>query len=88
MVYIGKIEDIVVTHRSDGYVEYRLPNSDFCLFRVHMPTLNSFNMTEEEKALGLRLCLEARVKGSVWFGDILKREDNDYSKMLTVTRGI
>lgn len=82
MVYIGKIEDIVVTHRSDGYVEYRLPNSDLCLFRVHMPTLNSFNMTEEEKALGLRLCLEARVKGSVWFGDILDQPEGQYRKTL------
>lgn len=65
MVYIGKIEDLVVTHRSDGYVEYRLPNSDLCLFRLHNPTLDSFKITVEEKALGLRLCLEARVKGSV-----------------------
>jgi hypothetical protein len=28
-------------------------------------------MTDEEKELGLKLCLEARLKGSVWFGDIL-----------------
>lgn len=65
MVYNIKIEDLVVTHGSDGYVEYRLPNSDLCLFRLHNPTLDSFKMTVEEKALGLRLCLEARVKGSV-----------------------
>lgn len=65
MVYIRKIEDLVVTHGSDSYVEYRLPDSDLCLFRVYNPTLDSFKMTVEEKALGLRLCLEARVKGSV-----------------------
>ena len=67
------IEDLTEVNRDD-YRYYYLPDSttDDYLFKVHIPTLNSFTMTDEEKELGLRLCLEARIKGC-WKGDILER---------------
>lgn len=54
------------------YAIYRFPDTKEEVFRYHVPTLNSFNMTGEERALGLKLCLEARLNGG-WKGDILKR---------------
>ena len=51
------IEDLEFDHK-DGYARY-------------VDTLEGFSMTLEEKALGLKLCLEARLNGN-WTGDILK----------------
>lgn len=64
------IEDLDFDHK-DGYARYFLPNTDICVFQYHVDTLDGFNMTLEEKALGLKLCLEARLNGN-WTGDILK----------------
>lgn len=64
--------DDLLSDLKDGYLSYYLPDDDEPLFTVHLPTLNSFKMTREERALGLKLCLEARLNGG-WKGDILKR---------------
>jgi hypothetical protein len=71
MIYQGTLEELETRITDDGYKEYRIPGNELCLFRYHIDTLNGFKMTDEEKELGLKLCLEARLKGSVWFGDIL-----------------
>ena len=59
--------------RIDGrfYLVYRIKGYPFILFKWDVELLDSFPMTEEEKELGVRLCLEARLKNNVWFGDIL-----------------
>ena len=65
------VEELEMDYEN-GYAIYRFPDTNEEVFRYHVPTLESFNMTAEEKTLGLRLCLEARLKG-VWTGDILER---------------
>jgi len=50
---------------------YRIKGYQFILFKVDVELLKSFPMPEEEKDLGVSLCLEARLKNNVWFGDIL-----------------
>ena len=65
------VEDLEMDYEND-YAIYRFPNTKEEVFRYHIPTLESFNMTVEEKALGLRLCLEARLKGG-WTGSILSK---------------
>lgn len=62
-------EELEMNYENE-YEIYRFPDTKEEVFRYHVPTLNSFNMTVEERALGLRLCLEARLKGG-WTGDIL-----------------
>ena len=65
------IEELEIDYENE-YAIYRFPVTNEEVFRYHVPTLESFNMTLEERALGLRLCLEARLNGG-WTGDILKR---------------
>ena len=64
---------IASEEKNDGrlYRVYRIKGYSFVLFKCDVELLDSFPMTEEEKELGLRLCLEARLKNNVWFGDIL-----------------
>lgn len=64
------VSDLETTITTDGYMEYRIPGNPICLFRYHIDTLNNTKLTDEEKELGLRLCIEARLNGN-WFGDIL-----------------
>lgn len=65
------IEELEMDYEND-FAIYRFPNTKEEVFRYHVPTLEGFKMTAEEKAHGLRLCLEARLKGG-WTGDILNR---------------
>lgn len=65
------VEELEMDYENE-YAIYRFPDTKEEVFRYHVPTLDSFNMTVEERALGLRLCLEARLKYN-WTGDILKR---------------
>lgn len=64
------IDDLEMDYEND-FAIYRFPDTKEEVFRYHVPTLESFKMTQEEKALGLRLCLKARLNGG-WTGDILK----------------
>lgn len=64
--------DELEMYYENEYAIYRFPDTKKEVFRYHVPTLDSFNMTVEEKALGLRLCIEARLKDG-WTGDILGR---------------
>ena len=63
------VEELDMDYEND-YAIYYLPDTKTVVFKYHVPTLESFNMSQEEKALGLRLCIEARLNGN-WFGDIL-----------------
>lgn len=65
------LEELEMDYENE-YAIYRFPDTKKEVFRYHVPTLESFNMTVEEKALGLRLCIEARLKDG-WTGDILGR---------------
>ncbi len=65
------LEELEMDYENE-YAIYRFPDTKEEVFRYHVPTLDSFNMTVEEKALGLRLCIEARLKDG-WTGDILGR---------------
>lgn len=65
------VEELEMDYEKE-YAIYYIPDTKEEVFRYHVPTLESFNMTVEEKALGLKLCLEARLKGG-WRGDILGR---------------
>lgn len=65
------VEELEIDYEKE-YAIYRFPDTKEEVFRYHVPTLDGFKMTIEEKALGLKLCLEARIKGG-WRGDILKR---------------
>ena len=65
------LEELEMYYENE-YAIYRFPDTNVEVFRYHVPTLESFNMTVEEKALGLRLCIEARLKDG-WTGDILER---------------
>lgn len=65
------LEELEMDYENE-YAIYRFPDTKKEVFRYHVPTLDSFNMTVEEKALGLRLCIEARLKDG-WTGDILER---------------
>jgi hypothetical protein len=65
------LEELEMDYENE-YAIYRFPDTKKEVFRYHVPTLDSFNMTVEEKALGLRLCIEARLKDG-WTGDILGR---------------
>ena len=65
------LEELEMDYENE-YAIYRFPDTKEEVFRYHVPTLESFNMTVEEKALGLRLCIEARLKYG-WTGDILER---------------
>jgi hypothetical protein len=65
------LEELEMDYENE-YAIYRFPDTKEEVFRYHVPTLESFNMTVEEKALGLRLCIEARLKDG-WTGDILGR---------------
>ena len=65
------LEELEMYYENE-YAIYRFPDTKEEVFRYHVPTLESFNMTVEEKALGLRLCIEARLKDG-WTGDILER---------------
>jgi len=65
------LEELEMDYENE-YAIYRFPDTKEEVFRYHVPTLDSFNMTCEEKALGLRLCIEARLKDG-WTGDILGR---------------
>lgn len=65
------LEELEMDYENE-YAIYRFPDTKEDVFRYHVPTLDSFNMTVEEKALGLRLCIEARLKDG-WTGDILGR---------------
>lgn len=69
------IDDLDMTYENE-YAIYSMPDTKVVVFKYHVPTLDSFNMTAEEKALGLRLCLEARLNGG-WTGDILKGSYNE-----------
>lgn len=78
MVILGTMEEkmrflTVAEDRIDGrlFLVYRIKGYPFILFKYDVELLDSFPMTEEEKDLGVRLCLEARLKNNVWFGDIL-----------------
>ena len=78
MVIPGTMEEkmamlTAAEERIDGrlYIVYRIKGYPFVLFKWDVELLDSFPMTEEEKELGVRLCLEARLKNDVWFGDIL-----------------
>lgn len=53
------------------YVVYRIPGQEFIVFKYDKALVDSFPMTQEEKELGVRLCLEARMKDPPWFGDVL-----------------
>ena len=64
------IEDLDMTYENE-YAVYSMPDTKVVVFKYHVPTLESFKMTQEEKALGLKLCLEARLNGN-WTGDILR----------------
>lgn len=68
MAWLTAAEEMI-----DGrlYLVYRIKGYPFILFKWDVELLDSFPMTEEEKELGVRLCLEARLKDNVWFGDIL-----------------
>ena len=55
------IDELEMDYENE-YAIYRFPDTKEEVFRYHVPTLDSFNMTVEEKALGLRLCIEARLK--------------------------
>jgi hypothetical protein len=65
------LEELEMDYENE-YAIYRFPDTKKEVFRYHVPTLDSFNMTVEEKAIGLRLCIEARLKDG-WTGDILGR---------------
>ena len=65
------VEELEMNYEND-FAIYRFPNTKAEVFRYHVPTLDGFKMTVEEKALGLRLCLEARLNDG-WTGDILNR---------------
>ena len=65
------LEELEMDYENE-YAIYRFPDTKKEVFRYHVPTLDSFNMIVEEKALGLRLCIEARLKDG-WTGDILGR---------------
>ena len=65
------LEELEMDYENE-YAIYRFPDTKKEVFRYHVPTLDSFNMTVEEKALGLSLCIEARLKDG-WTGDILGR---------------
>ena len=65
------VEELEMNYEND-FAIYRFPNTKEEVFRYHVPTLDGFKMTAEEKAFGLHLCLEARLKGG-WTGDILNR---------------
>jgi hypothetical protein len=78
MVMTGTIEEklaqLVRTEEEISgtlYVVYRIPGHPWHLFKYDKALVDSFPMTQEEKDLGIRLCLEARVNKSVWFGSIL-----------------
>ena len=78
MVIRGTMEEkmkslTVAEERIDGrrFLVYRIKGYQFILFKYDVELLDSFPMTEEEKELGVRLCLEARLKHNVWYGDIL-----------------
>lgn len=78
MVILGTMEEkmkslTVAEDRIDGrlFLVYRIKGHPYILFKYDVELLNSFPMSEEEKDLGVRLCLEARLKNSVWCGDIL-----------------
>lgn len=78
MVIRGTMEEkmkslTVAEDRIDGrlFLVYRIIGYPFILFKFDVELLDSFPMTEEEKDLAVRLCLEARLKNNVWFGDIL-----------------
>jgi hypothetical protein len=64
------IEDLDMTYENE-YAIYSMPDTKVVVFKYHVPTLESFKMTQEEKTLGLKLCLEARLNGN-WTGDILR----------------
>ena len=64
------IEDLEMDYEND-FAIYRFPDTKVVVFKYHVPTLESFKMTQEEKALDLKLCLEARLNGN-WTGDILR----------------
>lgn len=66
--YVTSAEEMI-----DGrtFLVYRIKGHPFILFKVDVELLKSFPMPEEEKDLGVSLCLEARLKNNVWFGDIL-----------------
>lgn len=64
------IEDLDMTYENE-YAIYSMPDTKVVVFKYHVPTVESFKMTQEEKALGLKLCLEARLNGG-WTGDILR----------------
>ena len=64
------IEDLDMTYENE-YAIYSMPDTKVVVFKYHVPTLESFKMTQEERALGLKLCLEARLNGN-WTGDILR----------------
>ena len=68
LVQLVRTEEVI-----DGttYVVYRISGYDFHLFKYDKALVDSFPMKPEEKELGIRLCLEARIKTSVWFGSIL-----------------
>ena len=40
------IEDLEFDNK-DGYARYFLPNTDICVFKYHVDTLDGFNMTLE-----------------------------------------
>ena len=69
------IEDLEMDYENE-FAIYRFPDTKVVVFKYHVPTLESFKMTQEEKALGLKLCLEARLNGG-WTGDILKGPYNE-----------
>lgn len=63
------VSDEIINGRT--FRVYRIKGYPFILFKFDVELLDSFPITEEEKDLGVSLCLEARLKNNVWFGDIL-----------------
>ena len=64
------IEDLERTIEND-YAVYRFSDTKVVIFKYHIPTLESFKLTQEEKVRSIKLCLEARLNGN-WTGDILR----------------
>lgn len=65
------VDDLEMDYKND-FAIYCFPDTKQEVFRYHVPTLDSFKMTVEEKAHAVKLCLEARLNGG-WTGDILQR---------------
>lgn len=82
MVLPGTLEEKLASlvkseEEIDGttFVIYRIPGYDFHLFKYDKALADSFPMKDEEKELGIRLCLETRVKNNVRLGSIIEPVD-------------